>query len=397
LSAKGSNEVKPEDKDKIRIITVGESTTADVLDFDAWPRLLEKKLNSEGYSVRIYNLAVPGTWSPVIVSHLENQIEEFHPHIVISMMGVNDVGTLSLALPEENPVIYWFSRLRIVRVFHWAKLQLRAFFSAKRLVVANPNESSQLIVKEVFQLLQKRTALAEVEALIRKTISDDHEVSSILTAAADQYINSIEHGQDDSYVFPFRDRAWDLFPEDYRATMSELSTINNVETANKRCLKVIPFLMDEFENLDDMFVAWMSGCFAKYPEKFNAEKFNELGLLINEEANHFRTTQKSYLRLAELLNKNNIRYVAMQYPTERIEGIKNYFGDKATDYQIAYVENRENFNRALAIHKYEDIFSDHFAGKWGHTTYLGHEMIVENLKPYIIKEIGAIKASQLSK
>ncbi len=55
------NQIHREDQNKLRILAIGESTTADYFAPDnlgAWPRKLEKKLLENGIAARVYNEGV---------------------------------------------------------------------------------------------------------------------------------------------------------------------------------------------------------------------------------------------------------------------------------------------------------------------------------------------------
>lgn len=74
------------------ILTLGESTTAAGGE-DSWPSQLQVLLTQKfpDKKINIINKAIIGTNSTVLVGNLENQIKELHPHIIISMVGINDL------------------------------------------------------------------------------------------------------------------------------------------------------------------------------------------------------------------------------------------------------------------------------------------------------------------
>ena len=68
--------------------------------------------------------------------------------------------------------------------------------------------------------------------------------------------------------------------------------------------------------------------------------------------------------------------IAMQYPTieiillqEMLRGIP----------EVTFVENRVQFSAALKYQPYSAIFSDSFAGSFGHTTPAGSDLIARHL------------------
>ncbi len=79
-----------------RIVTLGGSTTWDGPTNDTtWPALLEKKLNeyykNSGYSVEVINLALDAGIAQTSLGILEMYGIQFHPDLVISYDGVNDL------------------------------------------------------------------------------------------------------------------------------------------------------------------------------------------------------------------------------------------------------------------------------------------------------------------
>ena len=120
----------------------------------------------------------------------------------------------------------------------------------------------------------------------------------------------------------------------------------------------------------------------KYLKKFGVKNQN----VRNREVQ----IQYHHKLLARILKKRGIVYIAMQYPTLSIDKIQQYFtdGDKelSEDFKdVLFVENLNNFSKVLNENSYDDIFTDHFKGSWGHTTQFGHQLIAENILPVILK------------
>jgi len=69
-----------------------------------------------------------------------------------------------------------------------------------------------------------------------------------------------------------------------------------------------------------------------------------------------QTTKNNYRALHELLTDNNVKLIAMQYPTLSIKVLRYYFQDHP-DYRVVYppyediefISNEENFAQALKI------------------------------------------------
>ncbi|MCX5694677.1 MAG: tetratricopeptide repeat protein [Candidatus Omnitrophica bacterium] len=78
-------------KGAYRILCLGESTTG-----GQYPRFLEEILNQRNIGVHfsVIDKGAPGTNTSTILGKVEYYLAEYHPDMVIAMMGINDWGTL---------------------------------------------------------------------------------------------------------------------------------------------------------------------------------------------------------------------------------------------------------------------------------------------------------------
>lgn len=76
-------------KGAYRILCLGESTTQ-----GKYPKFLEQALNKNNIGVRfsVIDKGIAGTNTTVILSNIESYLTEYHPDMVVTMMGVNDMG-----------------------------------------------------------------------------------------------------------------------------------------------------------------------------------------------------------------------------------------------------------------------------------------------------------------
>lgn len=111
-------------KSTYRILTVGESTTFSGGGDDSWPSQLETILNeryaSEGTRFSVINKGIPATTTTGIVSRLEGDIAEVKPHIIVSMMGINDglesLQSSFILTTDERVGNRWVSSLKNLRL-----------------------------------------------------------------------------------------------------------------------------------------------------------------------------------------------------------------------------------------------------------------------------------------
>ncbi len=107
-----------DDKSVVRILTLGESTTAGIV--NTWPVQLEEILNNRSESIKfeVYNEGIAGTSTAFILSNLEDNIQKYEPDIVITMMGINDKD-IHLIYKEnwKNRVSLFIRDLRTYKFF----------------------------------------------------------------------------------------------------------------------------------------------------------------------------------------------------------------------------------------------------------------------------------------
>lgn len=78
-----------------KILALGESTTANLrIGQSSWPEELEIILNnrSKRTKFKVFNEGIPSTNTVVILSKLEDNLDKYQPNLIITMMGVNDLG-----------------------------------------------------------------------------------------------------------------------------------------------------------------------------------------------------------------------------------------------------------------------------------------------------------------
>ena len=116
------NAVRPADDGALRILTLGESTSADYFASDtdvSWPRQLEREIVRRGHRVRVYNESIPGTSTPYILANLERNLERYRPRIVVTMMGTNDAPHVRLDDGPGSGTELLLGRIRVLRVLEW--------------------------------------------------------------------------------------------------------------------------------------------------------------------------------------------------------------------------------------------------------------------------------------
>ena len=91
LDRAGRSESRVPVDGEVRIACVGESTT-----FGKWPGQLEELLNrgQSGRNVRVINRGLVGIRTDGVAREIEGWLDEDRPHLVITMLGINDEGNV---------------------------------------------------------------------------------------------------------------------------------------------------------------------------------------------------------------------------------------------------------------------------------------------------------------
>jgi tetratricopeptide (TPR) repeat protein len=75
-------------------------------------------------------------------------------------------------------------------------------------------------------------------------------------------------------------------------------------------------------------------------------------------------------------------YVFMQYPLRTLEYVRQHV-EKTQ--KVLFIENNENFKTALQTGEFQDLFSDRFAGDFGHLTTRGNQLLAASALSAIVQ------------
>ena len=367
------NRIQPEDQDAIRILAVGESTTSDLFaetKQGAWPRQLEALLNKKGKKFRVYNVGRPSITTADILLELPDFLKQYKPHIVISMMGINDPEELSL-----KPVDSFFSTLKVIKLFKWAQKRISQ----------NPPSFGAV------NMNKKYTFSDEFVALILK--SDVSTIKNVITLKTAQFTNIErakylsdlgfliypDYGQNvevEKKVLALFQWSLEEFFADEKTFLEYVYLMHRLGM-HDNCVSIIKKYLNNGGQLNDIFMLSARSCVIS-----NKAGADELLQLINSKNSNFTTqwssypgqgTQENYQDFYKILKKNKVHLIAMQYPNREVDEIKQLFLSQAHD--IIFLSNKENFQQALKKNKWEVLFTDRFGFDTGHTTDKGHALI----------------------
>lgn len=111
LRARQPAQLPAKQANQIRILCLGESTTADLMFMgkESYPAQLERILNERSTNTKfsVINGGVPATTTDEILARLPADLERYQPDIVVTMMGINDSRSLDSAFQIAGRLRVW--------------------------------------------------------------------------------------------------------------------------------------------------------------------------------------------------------------------------------------------------------------------------------------------------
>ncbi|MBT3194448.1 MAG: hypothetical protein HN341_18025 [Verrucomicrobia bacterium] len=434
-----------------RILCVGESTTALGGDH-SYPACLERQLNRQLSPQRcaVVNGGVPGTSSGPIVRRLEAQLDEFKPDVLAVMMGVND-GEHELTPFMGQPLDdsrHWTRKLRVVRLarlaagtFGFAKIRLRAEGARVKRGTADWHYESG-------RALQEQRLYAEAIAEFRKVLaiqpkhkkaagqiaaselemerdntrewpgSEDREAMHDLPKDASLWEAAwLSHGQrqhdaghyDDAILSYFRVISRTSPTCDVSQALATLATKGGspkLGDGYEASFMALGLLVDSclcshrkadahliLENLSSTYphnpniARLMYTFYARQGSDRDAARWQAEAQHRSHQSKGRPATQDNFGRLCTIAHQRHIPVVFVQYPARAADDLKAMVSPVACG-RIGYVSNEEPFRSIVLEGRQEEVFSDMFAGDFGHCTDLGNSMLASNIATVVLAHLS---------
>lgn len=420
---------------ELKILIVGESTSA--AHFAAsedlsWPRVFEKKINatsdSLGFKAKVYNEAIPGTNSVMITLKIREWLEKYQPHIVVSMMGINDVATEDNVVESQS----WYKKLAMKsKIFKTAKYFIESDRKPEPHVPRNDELS--LAIEEFNNYLMKAKFFSTAD-LINYYIKYGQRLKMPeLRGELASYIGSRMHeiswsgknngkktSQSEAEILNI---CYDFLEQVYSVETAVGGTIYDQLLCGKYRYEKWDYIFERAiellrlgKRLNDSSISLIIK--TRPPQKQDVYKklLEELNIKIDDsEKKQQWSTQKSYQMLWAELKRKKIIYISMMYATGNVENLKRFFSsenivpqsfvkfmyenpapvvlENAAE-EIIFVSN-QNFIELCDEtigNCYTDMWTKRDGGRFGHTTTKGHELIAENIYQAVFKNKDIIKA-----
>lgn len=421
-------QTKFNNNDTITILCAGESTT-----YEQWPEQLELYLkNNSNKHFKILQSALPALNIEELLARSQDMIERYEPNIVISMMGVNDA---SFDKNKKQQIFKKYSLktillLNLIKEHLSSKLNTnkdKSIFSdiqddnsklnvvsSNNSVTENKNQSN-----DMYSYMQKNYSeyLTKEPIEIINKLHDDPDNFSLIKSLVEIYVLKKDlYNVKKNFNIYLNMKNLDIENNLYlwntvinfcaqnndfeyleHLIKTILKSTNNKDLINHLfCMSLSRYIMidttiEQFVNIYNLLIKYkINSSVVVYLHEYlssNGIKVSPINYeitFINKPNFNKDKIKNSYLKLAKLLNKKQICYICMSYPTISINIFKKFFEDTNLCSNIIFVSNEHNFNDYLKNNSYSSVFIDQFGGTFGHCNDLGNTMIAENVGKVII-------------
>lgn len=397
-----SNEIIHSSASDYKILVLGDSVTMG--DGPGWSSELNYALKSKApkISFSVFVEAKPAQISENYMSNLEGWLNSYQPTIVAAMIGANDPGPAlqnnQQSLPQIDNVktTATIKKLKEFRVYKLSNYAWKYFtnrmydlyFKYFKAHSLNENKLSTEVTTEITPEVlveQGRNYFAKsdfkkAEEMFKKALEKDPINSNASLGLARIYM-VIDGRNDDLNRFntlsatnsvegAFIEIAWDYLIQGKNDDAERIFNIVN-NLGPTKLIGVYGEIVDHYRKTGN---DWNSEIVKEYSSR--------IGEIRNLNINPY--TKANYQKIYEILNKRNVRLIAVQYPTLSVESLKIMF-DKNED--ILFVSNEENFKKEIETNGYFSVFRERFFGSFGHLTSKGADMVAENVANAILEDL----------
>jgi len=408
-----NNRLSLKQKGAYRILCLGESTTA-LWGEDSYPNQLEEILNQRNTKIRfsVINKGMPGINTEGIVLLLKDNLDEYAPDIVITMMGINDDWSTTAPFdytPTKNIAlfksfrIYKLARMLALNILNKAKKMgiwgaggkeatLKEYWTNAQLGYSYNNHGEPDKAKEV---------LKRCVQLNPKNVCAYIELGWSYWSEA-KYDKAEEILKEAAEVNPENVRVYINFGLIYK----EQGKFDKAEEMFKKSLKIDP--------KSEWACASLMRLYREQGKQDELRKMLRENIQLNSQGNgaptmlacyynelgdsqlaerYFRETDRpdfynpvtchNYEKLKEIVTERGIKLVCVQYPVCSVEPLKRVFRDQRG---IIFIDNEKVFKEALKKSSYSEYFTDMFGGEFGHCTRKGNRLLAENIADAILRE-----------
>jgi len=411
------NRISLSQKGEYRILCLGDSMT-----FRQYPDELERILNERILQKKfiVIDKGIPGVTTDGVLSKIREYLDKYDPHMVITMMGVND-WTLSRTVEYEDTfgvnIILFLKNFRIYKLTKLLQLHIVEKIKGRKIkeVVEEEDSKSKWPLFKLAWWYKNQGEYNEAEKIFKQIINSTPQHYKAHIGLGASYISQGKFKKAEEIL----KKAIEINPNEELA-YSELgwlySSREKYEDAERMCKKVIK--LNPYNYWSKVV---LSSCYIVEKKYKEAEKllkdtiivksdrlephkeklYAALALCYKEQGKHKLAeeyfskvdelrmkyfnpeTRNNYKKLIEKVIEDEVTLIAMQYPMRSIKLLEKMLDDN----NVIFVDNEKIFKNAIEKSKYEKYFKDNFGGDFGHCTDKGNKLLARNIVDVILKEI----------
>lgn len=394
-------------KSQYTIMCLGESTTARQYPVQL-QQILDKKYPNK---FSVVDCGIPATNLESILNLLDTNINKYKPAITICMMGTNDDF---VDFNNKSVNINYFNKskkinLKIYKLYILLQQHLTALIQKKNFVFAENISTKNNSSFEYAIILKSQGKFKEASDIFEKRLKDnpkDEKSFLELTLLQDRrgigYKMAIEglnknfnYEKYQYYLLIFQN--YQIYKDnidDFKYYINKVINEDlNIFLQNDKLYVLYPhikdYLTDEQKNKILKAVIRNNN---KYDrdygflaidaiEQKNYQKAEDYFAKAEEIRLHFpkEKTYNLYKFIVKKLVDNNIKVICMQYPVRSIKSLQEQLKNEHFYDKITFISNEKPFKTALIKKNFNDLFTDQFAGDFGHCTNLGNTLIAKNV------------------
>lgn len=380
---------------------LGESTTS-----QAYPWEMQKILNKKyPNKFSIIDCGIPAVKLDFILKNLDANIDKYKPDIAVCMMGINN-GFVSF---DENEKYSSKQNepLKLFKLYKLLKEHLKLSFAIKEAYADNVGNTNLDYAYQLY-FQKKYSDAAQICEKILKTEQDNYNLYSFLAMLYFYHLNQ----KDTAYEMATNIIKTDKKISDYwKQIVYEILIEHNIK--NRKDIKSAKEFIDKLVNDSNVMFSEILYSFVKdYMTSEQKTKFSKKMYFYKNALDHYygcvaiemiekkdyekaeeyfkiaenlrlehpnKRANEIYRQILKKLTDKNIKVICMQYPLRSVELLKNILKNEQYYDKIEFISNENNFKDLLKKKKFNEVFSDQFAGDFGHYREDGGILIAENV------------------
>ncbi len=371
---------------KTTAVILGESTSASNVfsPKHSWPMVLQQKLNEGKFDIYLKNLSQPGSTSTLQIQKFMEVLPETKPKLLITMLGINDLGVTSFNAEFFQSKDGTISNLKIVRLL---RAWLNRFDHQEDIMSAQSIDD--VLSKDDILWLKK--FISRTSPIDENTIKEIEErLSSLSTKQRAFGYELLAHKfllNPDRVEKEIR-LLLNLLEKSFRLDPSRIATLKRIldarvaigESCDQNIEEIIRVLGNP-RNLSILESAILCTSGEKLSQ-FIQKNYPEIeidGLAKGAVLN------RNYQTILDVVIKNSMCWIVLQYPMRTLPMNLSKLDKYESSGRVFFLENRQNFQEQIRRAGWRSVFEDRFGGDFGHTTEFGTELIADSVFQIIQK------------